>query len=102
MHRIKHLASTISILLYPIQSRLYSLVIGRGNTQRDRPPPQSGAPPTGEVSVGHKASRPQTVQGRSGGTSQQDGARCLGGAGHRDSRDADCDARNRGITNITK
>ena len=42
---------------------------------------EAGAPPTGEVSVGHKASRPQTVQGRSGGTCQQDGARCLGVAG---------------------
>ena len=42
---------------------------------------EAGAPPTGEVSVGHKASRPQTVQGRSGGTRQQDGARCLGVAG---------------------
>ena len=42
---------------------------------------EAGAPPTGEVSVGHAASRPQTVQGRGGGGCQQDGARRLGVVG---------------------
>jgi hypothetical protein len=42
---------------------------------------EAGAPPTGEVSVGHTTSRTQTVQGRGGGGRQQDGARCLGVVG---------------------
>ena len=33
---------------------------------------EAGTPPTGEVSVGHTASRTQTVQGRGGGSCQQD------------------------------
>ena len=39
---------------------------------------EAGAPPTGEVSVGHTTSRTQTVQGRGCGGCQQDGARRLG------------------------
>ena len=42
---------------------------------------EAGTPPTGEVSVGHTASRTQTVQGRGGGSCQQDGARRLGVVG---------------------
>ena len=42
---------------------------------------EAGAPPTGEVSVGHTTSRTQTVQGRGSGGCQQDGARCLGVVG---------------------
>ena len=42
---------------------------------------EAGTPPTGEVSVGHTASRTQTVQGRGGGSRQQDGARRLGVVG---------------------
>ena len=38
-------------------------------------------PAAGEVSLAHTASRPQTVQGRGGGTCQQDGAHRLGVAG---------------------
>src|ERR1700719_2714194 len=39
---------------------------------------EAGAPPTGEVSVGHTTSRTQTVQGRGCGGCQQAGARRLG------------------------
>ena len=42
---------------------------------------EAGTPPTGEVSVGHTASRTQTVQGRGGASCQQDGARRLGVVG---------------------
>ena len=42
---------------------------------------ETRAAAAGEVSLAHTASRPQTVQGRGGGTCQQDGAHRLGVAG---------------------